>query len=343
MKFSFAIIVALFRVCHGDDCYFPYNLAAEEKGVFGWNLTYADTPCLIWFTATLPGALRLDFNNKIFAPRKEKKSCLSEYIKVQNGDATWTLCHNNVTTPVQIGVPGQSGHLDATSPVIVLVRWVGALHNFISYLGRFIFVPLPSIAKSGKVEGNALAEIITVKTCGQPKINNVMRNLTLNPGETARFRCSVDMKCMVSYIQWYHEMNNGSMRLLRTGATQGNPFGYTVRRVNPNDAGFYSCVVGNILGETVSSAYLEINSSPRAQVEAGTTRNPPLASTTAPWVDMNLAVTSSGNVATSAGKVATSKIVNGTSSTAAAAPVASFNFLLCFLVVGLVMGGTRMS
>jgi len=105
-----------------------------------------------------------------------------------------------------------------------------------------------------------------VKTCGQPKINNVMRNLTLNPGETARFRCSVDMKCMVSYIQWYHEMNNGSMRLLRTGATQGNPYGYTVRRVNPNDAGFYSCVAGNILGETVSSAYLEINSSPCVHV-----------------------------------------------------------------------------
>ena len=25
----------------------------------------------------------------------------------------------------------------------------------------------------------------------------------------SRFYCKVDMKCMVSYIQWYHEMNNG--------------------------------------------------------------------------------------------------------------------------------------
>ena len=33
----------------------------------------------------------------------------------------------------------------------------------------------------------------------------------------------------VIIVQWYHEMNNGSMRLLRTGATQGNPYGYTVR------------------------------------------------------------------------------------------------------------------
>eukprot|EP00092_Neocalanus_flemingeri_P102569 GFUD01131198.1.p1 GENE.GFUD01131198.1~~GFUD01131198.1.p1 ORF type:complete len:189 (+),score=21.37 GFUD01131198.1:100-666(+) len=101
-----------------------------------------------------------------------------------------------------------------------------------------------------------------VKTCGQPKINNVMRNLTLNPGDTARFRCTVDMKCMVSYIQWYHEMNNGSMRLLRTGATQGTPYRYTIRKVTPHDSGFYSCVAGNILGETVSSAFLEINGTP---------------------------------------------------------------------------------
>ena len=28
--------------------------------------------------------------------------------------------------------------------------------------------------------------VFSVKTCGQPKINNVMRNLTLNPGDSAR-------------------------------------------------------------------------------------------------------------------------------------------------------------
>lgn len=126
---------------------------------------------------------------------------------------------------------------------------------------------LSVLQATGQVEESIGQKILrkVVKTCGQPKINNVMRNLTLNPGETARFRCSVDMKCMVSYIQWYHEMNNGSMRLLRTGATQGNPYSYSVRRVRPNDAGFYSCVAGNILGETISSAYLEINSSPPSQ------------------------------------------------------------------------------
>ena len=48
-----------------------------------------------------------------------------------------------------------------------------------------------------------------MRTCGVPTIKNVMRNLTLQPGDRAMFRCKVDMKCMVSYIQWYHEMNNG--------------------------------------------------------------------------------------------------------------------------------------
>ena len=52
-----------------------------------------------------------------------------------------------------------------------------------------------------------------VRTCGVPTIKNVMRNLTLNPGERALFRCKVDMKCMVSYIQWYHEMTNGQLLL----------------------------------------------------------------------------------------------------------------------------------
>ena len=63
-----------------------------------------------------------------------------------------------------------------------------------------------------------------MKTCGRPQINNVMRNLTVSPGQPARFDCKVDMKCLVSYIDWYHETSNGSVRLLRTGATQGTPY-----------------------------------------------------------------------------------------------------------------------
>jgi len=108
---------------------------------------------------------------------------------------------------------------------------------------------------------------VLVRTCGTPTIKNVMRNLTLNLGDTARFYCKVDMKCMVSYIQWYHEMNNGSVRLLRTGATAGTPYSYTIYRVNKADSGFYSCVAGNILGESVSTAYLEISTVPKIELQ----------------------------------------------------------------------------
>ena len=130
-----------------------------------------------------------------------------------------------------------------------------------------------------------------------------------------RFHCKVDMKCMVSYIHWYHEMNNGkwnriaqrilkrllnfswigndfagSVRLLRTGASAGTPYSYYINKVNtaalitcqiknpssfltsrndldlfqvsPADSGFYSCVAGNILGESVSTAHLAISAAP---------------------------------------------------------------------------------
>ena len=61
---------------------------------------------------------------------------------------------------------------------------------------------------------------------------------------------------------WNYFIISGSVRLLRTGATQGTPYRYRVENVTPEDAGFYSCVAGNILGETVSSAYLEVNRTP---------------------------------------------------------------------------------
>jgi len=98
-------------------------------------------------------------------------------------------------------------------------------------------------------------------TCGLPKIHNVMKNLTLREGDTARFKCNVDMKCMVSYIQWYHQEfdDNSTSTLLRTGADMGNPYSYTIKAVSYSDEGFYSCVAGNTLGETISSAFLQIS------------------------------------------------------------------------------------
>lgn len=106
--------------------------------------------------------------------------------------------------------------------------------------------------------GEKIIKKIAGNTCGLPKINNVMKNLTLNEGDTASFHCSVDMKCMVSYIQWYHEPFNGSATLLRTGASSGNPYSIMLKDVGRGDEGFYMCVAGNTLGETTSLATLEI-------------------------------------------------------------------------------------
>ena len=65
--------------------------------------------------------------------------------------------------------------------------------------------------------------------------------------------------------------------MLRTGASAGTPYRYSINKVTTkrlsevqtnvsittqvevSDTGFYSCVAGNILGESVSSAYLQIN------------------------------------------------------------------------------------
>merc|ERR550517_358471 len=99
-----------------------------------------------------------------------------------------------------------------------------------------------------------------VRTCGLPEITSVMRNLTVYPGDEARFECTVDMRCLVSYIQWFHTTpDNGTRLLLRTGSSVGNPYSFSVTSVRAEDEGVYACVAGNILGETLSSAYLVVS------------------------------------------------------------------------------------
>ena len=54
-----------------------------------------------------------------------------------------------------------------------------------------------------------------VKTCGKPNIQNIMNNVTVRPGQSASFKCQVDMSCIVAYIEWYHEMDNGTEKLIK--------------------------------------------------------------------------------------------------------------------------------
>ena len=42
-----------------------------------------------------------------------------------------------------------------------------------------------------------------------------MSNVTAKPGQRASFKCQVDMSCIVAYIEWYHEMDNGTLKLIK--------------------------------------------------------------------------------------------------------------------------------
>ena len=44
-----------------------------------------------------------------------------------------------------------------------------------------------------------------------------MSNVTAKPGQMASFKCQVDMSCIVAYIEWYHEMDNGTEKLIKVG------------------------------------------------------------------------------------------------------------------------------
>ena len=48
-----------------------------------------------------------------------------------------------------------------------------------------------------------------MKVCGLPDILEPPQNLTLAEGERATFFCLVDMTCLVSYMEWYRNTENG--------------------------------------------------------------------------------------------------------------------------------------
>ncbi|XP_071747086.1 kazal-type serine protease inhibitor domain-containing protein 1 [Lepeophtheirus salmonis] len=106
-------------------------------------------------------------------------------------------------------------------------------------------------------------KILTIKTCGKPNIQNIMNNVTARPGQSATFKCQVDMSCIVAYIEWYHEMDNGTEKLIKTASSSGDPHVHIIKQVKPTDEGLYTCIAGNVLGQATASAYLEVNSGPR--------------------------------------------------------------------------------
>lgn len=101
-----------------------------------------------------------------------------------------------------------------------------------------------------------------METCGPPQIQNTMMNQTKYPGESAHFRCQIDMsKCMVAFIDWYHLRINASEREKIKSARRGDPHTHIIDNVDLDHEGLYTCVVGNVLGRAEASAYLSVQSS----------------------------------------------------------------------------------
>lgn len=107
-----------------------------------------------------------------------------------------------------------------------------------------------------------IEKILTIKTCGKPNIQNIMNNVTVRPGQSASFKCQVDMSCIVAYIEWYHEMKNGTIKLIKTASSSGDPHVHIIKMAKPEDKGLYTCIAGNFLGQAEASAYLEVNAAP---------------------------------------------------------------------------------
>lgn len=106
-----------------------------------------------------------------------------------------------------------------------------------------------------------IEKLFEIETCGPPQIQNTMLNQTRNPGESVNFRCQIDMsKCMVAFIDWYHESLDGSPRKKVKSARYGDPHVHEIDRVHQQHEGVYTCVVGNVLGKAEASAYLQVNS-----------------------------------------------------------------------------------
>jgi hypothetical protein len=110
------------------------------------------------------------------------------------------------------------------------------------------------------ISSGVIDKFLTIKTCGKPHIQNIMSNVTAKPGQQASFKCQVDMSCIVAYIEWYHEMDNGTEKLIKTASSSGDPHVHIIKQVKATDEGLYTCIAGNVLGQATASAYLEVNS-----------------------------------------------------------------------------------
>lgn len=137
-------------------------------------------------------------------------------------------------------------------------------------MNLFGWVGLQLVCLASCSAGESIMDkLLRIKTCGPPQIQNAMMNQTVRPGEQASFKCQIDMSCIVAYIEWFHDMPNGTATKIKT-ARNGDPHTHIIQKVLPTHAGTYTCVAGNVLGQAEASAYLDVysNSSVPTNVSA---------------------------------------------------------------------------
>ena len=47
--------------------------------------------------------------------------------------------------------------------------------------------------------------------------------------------------------------------LIKTASSSGDPHVHVIKDVKATDEGLYTCIAGNVLGQSTASAYLEVN------------------------------------------------------------------------------------
>lgn len=136
--------------------------------------------------------------------------------------------------------------------------WVGG----ISTAGEVFLLLVASLIPLGQPLG--LEDIVKLNTCGPPQIQNTMMNVTVTEGQEATFKCLIDMsKCMVSTIECFHEMPNGTSKKIKTART-GDPHTHTIGKAEYTHTGLYRCEAKSVLGKAEAAAYLQVNSPARA-------------------------------------------------------------------------------
>ena len=76
----------------------------------------------------------------------------------------------------------------------------------------------------------------------------------------------VDPRCVVQYLNWYHEDLLGEQRLIKTAKSTNDPYIHIIESVMDSDLGRYYCVIANVVGENQCTAYLSMKSGADATI-----------------------------------------------------------------------------